>query len=138
MTDKEHPVTTSNQILVCDDSKVSRIMSVGFLKKLWPQGLVQEASNADEVQLLLTANVPGYLILDHNMPGITGLELAQLLRPLYPDLKIALLTANIQDATQVRAASLGVAFFRKPITEAQVSAILKYFGLEVTAASVGS
>ena len=38
---------------------------------------------------------------------------------------LALLTANVQEAIQQRAAGLGVRFFRKPIGEAVIGDILK-------------
>jgi CheY-like chemotaxis protein len=112
-------------ILVCDDSKVSRIMSVGLLKKLAPGCAIQEAANADEAQAILSSGGVNLLVLDHNMPGRSGLDLAEELHVSRPGLRIALLTANVQDATQQRAANTGVQFFRKPITESVIAAILK-------------
>ena len=41
-----------------------------------------------------------------------------------PRRRLALLTANVQESIQRRAAELGVHFFRKPITESVVASIL--------------
>lgn len=114
-------------VLVVDDSKVSRIMSIGLLRKLLPGVIIHEAANADDAQAVLAAEPVQWLLLDHNMPGITGLDLAQTLTQSHPALRIALLTANIQDATQQRAAELGVTFFRKPIGEAVIRDIIQAF-----------
>ena len=59
-----------------------------------------------------------------NMPGMSGLELAEKLRTSHPDIRLALLTANVQESIQRRAADLGVRFFRKPIGEAVIADIL--------------
>ena len=114
-------------VLVVDDSKVSRIMSIGLLRTLLPGVVIHEAANADDAQAVLAAEPVQWLLLDHNMPGITGLDLAQTLTQSHPALRIALLTANIQDATQQRAAELGVTFFRKPIGEAVIRDIIQAF-----------
>ena len=119
------------RVLVVDDSKVSRIMSIGLLRKLLPGVVIHEAANADDAQAVLAAEPVQWLLLDHNMPGITGLDLAQSLTSSHPHLRVALLTANIQDATQQRAAELGVTFFRKPIGEAVIRDIINTFGTPV-------
>ncbi len=112
-------------LLVVDDSKVSRIMSTGYLRKHRPALRVLEASHADEACALIAREQPDWLLLDHNMPGRSGLDLAEQLRAERPTLRIALLTANVQDATQARAQALGVHFFRKPITENVVLEVLR-------------
>jgi CheY-like chemotaxis protein len=112
-------------VLVVDDSKVSRIMSTGLLRKLQPGVVIHEAANADEALALLDKAPVHWMLLDHNMPGTTGLDLAQGLRQSHPFLRIALLTANIQDATQQRAAEVGIHFFRKPIGEAVIRDIIR-------------
>ena len=63
-------------------------------------------------------------VLDMNMPGMSGIELAERLRLSHPGMKLALLTANAQEAVQRRAAALGVHFFRKPIGETVIADIL--------------
>ena len=63
-------------------------------------------------------------VLDMNMPGMSGLELAERIRATQPDMKLALLTANVQEAIQRRAAALGVRFFRKPISETVIADVL--------------
>lgn len=59
------------------------------------------------------------------MPNMNGGEAAKILRPQFPDAKIAFLTANVQEAIQNLAVELKIDFIPKPITEAK---ILKYVG----------
>ena len=102
-------------------------MSIGLLGKILPQSVVHEAASADAAQLILDTRSIDWMVLDHNMPGTTGLDFAQLLKKTHPRLTIALLTANIQDATQQRAAELGLTFFRKPINEPLIKDIVALF-----------
>ena len=130
----DHPATpdapsarqagTLPRILVVDDSKVSRMVSCGQLRTQLPGVMVVEAADTQEARQQIAAHQPDWLILDHNMPGETGLDLAAALRPQQPALRIALLTANVQDATRARAAALGVDFFAKPINAALIAAVI--------------
>lgn len=117
-------MTTPTTVLIVDDSKVSRIMSAGLLRKLRPGIRIIEAGNADDARALVAAEQPQWLVLDHNMPGTSGLDLAAELVPQHPGLRIALLTANIQEATQSRAAAIGIQFFRKPISESVIADVI--------------
>ncbi len=54
------------------------------------------------------ASRPSCLILDHNMPGMNGLELAARLRAEGVDLPILLITGSPSPAIVARAAQLGV------------------------------
>ena len=55
-------------------------------------------------------------LIDFNMHGKDGLELASELRVTWPHMPIAILTANIQDEIIFRARQIGAAFVPKPIT----------------------
>ena len=51
------------------------------------------------------------------MPGRNGLELAQDIRTRFPDMPIALATANVQDEIIAQARAVNATFVPKPITE---------------------
>jgi CheY-like chemotaxis protein len=63
-------------------------------------------------------------ILDMNMQGMSGLDLAKEILARNAQTPLALLTANVQDATRQRAKQLGVHFFRKPVTDKVIIEIL--------------
>jgi len=65
------------------------------------------------------------ILLDFNMPNMDGGEAARILRPQFPNAKIAFLTANVQEAIKNLAIELKIDFIPKPITETK---ILKYVG----------
>ena len=56
-------------------------------------------------------------LLDFNMPGKDGLELAADLRAAKPNMPIAVVSANIQDEIIARARSVDATFLPKPLTE---------------------
>ena len=87
------------------------------------QDAVDQHRTAAALALLDDAH-PDLAVLDMNMPGMSGIELAERLRLSHPGMKLALLTANAQEAVQRRAAALGVHFFRKPIGETVIADIL--------------
>jgi CheY-like chemotaxis protein len=115
------PVT----ILLVDDSRASRMLCCSVIRSLRPELQLLEAGDGEAALALLGDTSPALAVLDMNMPGMSGLDLAEKIRVLRPETKLALLTANVQDAIKQRAASLGVRFFRKPIGEAVISDILK-------------
>jgi len=128
-------MTTSPRLLVVDDSKVSRIMSIGFIRRQRPDIEIQEAGNAEEALAKISSMPIDWVLLDHNMPGQTGLDFAEAVLGRFPKLRIALMTANIQDATQNRAAALGVHFFKKPVGDAVISQALAALSAEPAKAS---
>ncbi|MBS0347534.1 MAG: response regulator [Proteobacteria bacterium] len=112
-------------ILLVDDSRASRMLCASVMRSLRPDLTLLEAGNGEAALELLTTTRPDLAVLDMNMPGISGLDLAEKIRTTHPDLTLALLTANVQESIQRRAAGLGVRFFRKPIGETVISDILQ-------------
>lgn len=111
-------------MLIVDDSRVSRMMSSTFLKKLRPEVEIVEAADADSALSALSQAPIDMCIIDFNMPGMDGLQLAQEIKNQRSEARIALLTANVQDSVKERAEAIGVSFFRKPITESVITKIL--------------
>ncbi len=106
------PVT----VLIVDDSKLARIVAGKALAELQPEWQKIEASGSDEALALLERESADIALIDFNMAGKDGLELASDLRTLRPDMPIAIITANIQDEIIARARQIGAAFVAKPLT----------------------
>ncbi len=104
-------------ILIVDDSKLARIVVGKALTALQPDWERVEAGAADEALSILERRTVDVVILDYNMPGRSGLDLAEDLRTRFPKMPIALATANVQDEVIARARAANVAFVAKPITE---------------------
>lgn len=87
--------TDSRTVLVVDDEVVIRML---IADELGAAGYrVIEADNAEEALTLLSSGtIPDLLITDIRMPGAhDGLELARIVRAAYPDMKIAVVSANL-------------------------------------------
>ena len=104
-------------ILMVDDSKLARIVVGKAVAALQPDWQRLEAGTADEALGVMERRPVDVVVLDFNMPGRNGLELAEDLRGRYPDMPIALVTANMQDEVIARARAAKVAFVPKPVTE---------------------
>ena len=104
-------------ILIVDDSKLARIVVAKAIAALQPDWDRVEAGNAEQAMQQMASRRIDVALLDYNMPGKNGLELAKDLRDLYPKMPIAILTANVQDEILAAARAVGAAFVSKPITE---------------------
>lgn len=104
-------------LLIVDDSKLARIVVGKAVTALQPDWARLEAANADEALAVVDAQPVDVAILDYNMPGMNGLELAEELRARRPDMAIALATANVQDEIIARARAASISFIAKPVSE---------------------
>ena len=111
---------SADAILIVDDSRLSRMMISSLIKATKPDWTIVEACSGEDALEKCTGCAITWATIDFNMPGMDGLALAERLRSQFPDARLALLTANIQDAIRTRAESLGIAFIQKPITEEKV------------------
>jgi CheY-like chemotaxis protein len=104
-------------VLIVDDSKLARIVAAKAISALKPSWQRIEASNASEALELIAQNQIDVALLDFNMPGINGVELAEQMRKLRPSMPIALITANIQNEVVAAAKAVDAAFVAKPLTQ---------------------
>lgn len=117
-------MSTSETILVADDSKVSRTVVIGLIRNRRPDARFLEAGDGRTALAMALTERPDLCVLDINMPEMTGLEVAETLRQQAPELRLAILTANVQEATRARAEALGVVLHRKPAKGEVIDAIL--------------
>jgi len=103
-------------VLIVDDSKLARIVAAKALAELQPDWRKLEAGNAAQALEVVTEQAPDIALIDFNMAGKDGLELAAELRVLLPEMPVAIITANIQDEIIARAREVGAAFVAKPVT----------------------
>ena len=111
-------------VLLVDDSKLARIVAGKTIAALQPDWQRVEASNADEAMELVRTQAIDLAVLDFNMPGKDGLDLAAELREAYPHMPIAIITANVQNEIIARARELNATFVGKPVTEETIKGFL--------------
>lgn len=112
-------------ILIVDDSRVARLSLRRMVLGLLPDAEIVEAGSADDAVAAADGQIIDMALIDFNMPGRNGLELAEDLTVRHPEARMAMVTANIQDAVAGRAQALGMAFIGKPPREQDMVAFLK-------------
>lgn len=108
------------RVLVADDSLLARMMLKKFVSKVRPESEIIEAKDGADALAKMNGKALDVALIDYNMPGMTGLDLARKLKTTYPAAVMALITANIQDYLIKEANSLGIAFISKPIEEEKI------------------
>lgn len=114
-------------LLIVDDSRMSRMLIRAIVSDQRPNWRLIEATSGDEAVALVETEVPDYVSMDVNMPGISGLEAAGRIRIRHPDTRIAMCTANIQESTREAASKVGLHFVAKPITPTSIADAIAYF-----------
>jgi CheY-like chemotaxis protein len=121
-------------VLIVDDSKLARIVAGKALAELQPEWQKVEAGGADQALEIVAAQKVDLALIDFNMTGKDGLELAGELRTLRPDMPVAIITANIQDEIIARAREIGAAFVAKPVTADSLKGFLSGAALRLRSA----
>lgn len=106
----------TNTVLIVDDSKLARIVVAKAIAAAHPDWKKVEAGNADDALALLSQEKIDLAVIDFNMPGRNGLELAEEIRKIDATMPIALATANFQDEIIAQARTIDISFVAKPIT----------------------
>jgi len=121
-------------VLIVDDSKLARIVAARALSALQPEWERVEAGNADEALAIVGERRIDLALIDFNMPGKDGLDLAADLRAGFPNMPIALITANIQDEVIARARAVNATFVGKPLTDEALRGFVSGAALRLRAA----
>ena len=122
--------------IVDDDEDMSRAIEL-MLKMLDCEAMVFHTARA-AAQTLLTGKAPQIMILDINMPEVSGLDLLEFLRrrPEWKELPIVMLSSESADSTVDKALKLGAdAYIMKPVTiqeleKAMTTALHKHVGIK--------
>lgn len=102
-------------VLIVDDSKFARFSLAAIVTRNFPDWVVTEAADGASAMAINAASPPDFVLLDFNMPGEDGLLVAQKILALHSGMRIALVTANVQDAIVRQAGQFGIRFIPKPV-----------------------
>lgn len=123
------------KVLVVDDSKLARMAVAKALAALHPDWTRVEAANADEALARVKDAGPDIAVLDFNMPGRDGIDLAAEVQALKPGMPVAIISANHQQEVIARAHALGAGFLAKPVTDAALRQFLESAEMKLNAGS---
>lgn len=106
------------RLLVVDDEAVIRVLFKDLLGRHYE---LEEASTAEEALAALSTRTFDLVIADKNLPGLSGLELAEQARKVNPSQKIILMTGYPSLNTAQQAAELGLLdYLPKPFDDIRV------------------
>lgn len=97
----------SYQFLVVDDHPLYREAVVNVLIDLYPNDSVTECGQFSEVDHLIEEQQPDLILLDLNMPGVQGLSGLQHIRSHFPDVAVAIVSAEENKQLVLQALALG-------------------------------
>jgi CheY-like chemotaxis protein len=103
--------------IIDDDEEMAR--AVGLMLKLLECNVTAFLNARSAVQTLLTGKKPELLVVDINMPEVSGLDLIEFLRrrPEWKDLPIVMLSSEAADTTVEKAMIAGAdSYVTKPVT----------------------
>jgi DNA-binding NarL/FixJ family response regulator len=114
-------------LLLADDHTILRNGLKHFFATRDDLSVGGEASSAQEVLDILRSQAFDLLLLDLNMPGISGLDLLKRLHSLYPQLPILILSMHKESEIVSRALKLGASGYLTKTSEPEIllSAIQK-------------
>jgi DNA-binding NarL/FixJ family response regulator len=113
------------KVLIVDDSKLARMAAIKALSALHPDWTRIEASNSDEAIAKIKEAPPDIVLLDFNMPGKSGLDLASELLSSNPHMPVAVISANRQQEILNRTTAIGAFFLPKPLTQDDLADFLR-------------
>ena len=111
-------------VLIADDEPDLLFLTHSLLEAAGFE-VVDQAVDGEEalaaVERLDPPPIPTVMVLDHRMPGLTGLEVAERVLALHPDQRIVLFTAFLDFELQREAEAIGV----HPVSKSKLSDLPK-------------
>lgn len=112
-----NPIT----VLIVDDHPLYRQGIRSALSGKADLEVIAEAGSADEALARCAARVPAVVLVDINLPGANGVELARMLRERWPASGVIILTAHDDDPYVWAVAEIGVqGYLLKSATDAEI------------------
>lgn len=117
-------MSTKSIVFIVEDD---RILLEAIVEHLRGAGISSEGFlNADELDEHLNYMVPSILILDINLPGENGFQIAKRIRACMPDLIIIMMSDLKSESRRLHGYETGAdIFFPKPVVPAELLAVIK-------------
>src|ERR671936_853112 len=99
MVDAQHPAVTLDavRVLIVDDHDLFRAGLRTLLEEQEGVHVVGEASGGAEAVRLVSESAPDVVVMDLNMPGMTGVEATRQIANIAPLTRVVVLTISDQD-----------------------------------------
>lgn len=103
------PAPRPVSVLIVDDLAVFREAVGAVIARHPALAVAGEATSGDKALAMLAGAVPDVIVLDHMMPGLTGLETAREIRAACPGQKIILFSSSLDATLRAEAEACGIA-----------------------------
>jgi CheY-like chemotaxis protein len=114
------------RVLIVDDESHVTTMLADSLEKLGEDFAIETAHSGDEALAKVQQATYAVLITDYKMPGMNGLDLAQMVHRLSPETRIILMTAYSSDKLRQAAGLMELdGYLNKPFSVAQVRDLVR-------------
>ncbi|MGI6685745.1 MAG: response regulator [Bacillota bacterium] len=122
------------RIMIVDDEPLERQGIKLILETYRPQDqIVGEAGDGEEAIQVATRVKPDVILLDIRMPGLDGIEVAKILRPILPDTRIVVISAHSEFSYAKKAVALGTSdYLLKPVDTEEMIDLLDHLEAEVS------
>ncbi len=130
---KEHQDTVSKQafkILIVDDNEINLLLAKNVMQLLLPNANIMECLSAEEALEHVVEFQPEFVLMDIQMPGMSGYEATKHIRKLLPDkhIPIVALTAGVSQKDRDRSKEAGLDdFVSKPLRIDDLKDLVKKF-----------
>ncbi|QWR77546.1 response regulator transcription factor [Candidatus Magnetomonas plexicatena] len=111
-------------ILIVDDSSLARMMVKNIISQTFSDWAIVEAATGQDGLSHVKDRSVSLALIDFNMPGMNGIDLAAKLMELVPNISIHLVTANIQETMRQRAEAMGIGFIKKPVSKDDIVRVI--------------
>jgi DNA-binding NarL/FixJ family response regulator len=119
-------------VLVVDDNERYRSDLVEFLQKQKWTGLVRVARSGEEAIALTRTVAPDLVLIDVNMPGMSGFESTRQIKNLFPHTKVVFTTIHEKFTTEVLSEYLNAdGFVCKSSAKSEIPRVLRRLGFEI-------
>lgn len=122
-------------VLICDDSNLARKQLARILPEEWQSKLFFAGHGAEALDTLKQQHID-WLFLDLNMPVMDGYEVLAELNKTQLDIKIVVVSGDVQPEAFERVKSLGALdFIRKPVDAQKLQQLMQQHAMATSAAS---
>jgi two-component system, response regulator, stage 0 sporulation protein F len=114
-------------ILIADDEAAVRDVLVELVRHFDPgeQYTVSTASDGSQVLKMMTRDRPDLVLLDHRMPGMTGLDVLRQIRETHPRVRVILISGAMEAGEVAEAMRNGVfSYVPKPLDPGYLQALI--------------
>ncbi len=95
------------KVLICDDHKIVRVGIRHLLEQMPELNEIEEAENGNHAISILRNKNFDMVLLDISLPGISGLEVLQVIKANWQHINVLILSMHPQEQYAIRALKLG-------------------------------